>query len=53
MRYTSKILEIPPQYTIAQTEALLDQYLNLGWTFSQIYNVGQKVYAIIIKQVAV
>ena len=53
MRIKSKVIEIPTNSTIAQMENALDNFLNVGWTLSSVFTLGTKVYAIIIKQVAV
>jgi hypothetical protein len=53
MRIKSKVIEIPPNQTPTQVEALLDPILNQGWTLLQLYQFGAKNFAILIKTIAV
>ena len=53
MRLKSKVIEIPANATIAQMESALDTHLNNGWELKSVFTLATKVYAIIIKVVAV
>ena len=52
MRIKSKVIEIPTGTTPTQMETSLDNWLNKGWIFNQVFVFGTKTYAMLTKKVA-
>ena len=51
MKQKSKCVQIATASTPGEVETTLDVWLGQGWTLVSVFNIGAKVYAVLIRTV--
>lgn len=52
MKQRAKVIQIPAAATEAQIETALNNLIDAGWQLVDVFTLGTKVYAVLVKEIS-